>query len=51
MDLYFESQASRLASPATAGDVVTVSALEEPWNASKTRQPESGKDASARADR
>ena len=47
IDLYFEGPASRLARPATAGDVATLSALEECWSASKTRQPESGEDAPA----
>ena len=47
IDLYFEGPASWLARPATAGDVVTLSALEECWSESKTRQPESGEDAPA----
>ena len=47
VDLYFEGQASRLACGATAGDVVTSRALEEFGNEGKTRQSESGEDASA----
>ena len=47
VDLYFEGQASRLASPATARDVVTLRVLEELGNEGKTRQAESGEDASA----
>ena len=38
--LYFEGPASRLARPATAGDVALLSALEECWSESKTRQSE-----------
>ena len=51
IDLYFQGPSLRLAGRSTAGDVVTLRVLEEFGNEGKTRQSESGEDASARADR
>ena len=49
-DLYLDGRALRLA-PATAQDVRTSSESEESWNERMTRQPESGEDAPAQAER
>ena len=47
VDLYIQGPSLRLAGRSTAGDVVTLRALEGFGNEGKTRQSESGEDASA----
>ena len=47
IDLYFQGPSLRIAGRSTAGDVVTLRVLEELGSEGKTRQSESGEDASA----